>query len=97
MGRGGWGVPGVVDRALESTGGYLLETLRTSRPVMRLPGCPNSIDIHQSVLGCVLSPRTAVKYDFPEDFLKFPNSSKMRTAAKACLTSVMRNVDIKVS
>ena len=28
------------------------------------------MDIHQSVLGCILSPRTAVKYDFPEDFLE---------------------------
>ena len=77
----GEGVPGVVDRALESTGGHLLETLRTSRPVMRLQGAPNSMDIHQSVLGCILSPRTAVKCDFPEDFLEI---SQFKQNADCC-------------
>ena len=64
----GWvGVPGVIDRALESNGGHLLETLRTSRPVMRLPGCPKQYGYPSE---CSLSPRTAVKCDFPEDFLE---------------------------
>ena len=37
----GWvGVPGVVDHALQSTDGHLLEKLHTSRLGMRLPGCP---------------------------------------------------------
>ena len=40
VGRGGWGAPGAVDHALQSTGGHLLEKLRTSRLGMRLPGCP---------------------------------------------------------
>ena len=55
------------------------------------------MDIHQSVLGCILTPRTAVKYDFPEDFLEIPNLSEMLTDTNACLTSVMKNVDTKVS
>ena len=54
-------------------------------------GVLNSMDIHQSVLGCILTPRTAVKYDFPEDFLEISHSSKMWTATKACLTSVTKN------
>ena len=37
------------------------------------------------------------KYAFPEDFLEISHSSKMRTAAKACLTPVTKNADAKVS
>jgi hypothetical protein len=39
------------------------------------------MDIHQSVLGCILSPRTAVKYDFPEDFLEI---SQFKQNADCC-------------
>ena len=31
-------------------------------------GVLNSMDIHHSVLDCIVTPRTAVKYGFPEDF-----------------------------
>ena len=55
------------------------------------------MDIHQSVLGCILSPRTAVKCDFPEDFLEISHSSKMWTDTEACLTSVTKNVDTEVA
>ena len=40
VGRGGWGVPGVGHRALQSTDGHLLEKMRTSRLGMWLAGCP---------------------------------------------------------
>ena len=33
-------------------------------------GVVNRMEIQQSVLGCVLAPRTGAKYSFPEDFLE---------------------------
>ena len=60
-------------------------------------GVLNSLDIHQNVLGCIVTPRTAVKYAFPEDFLEISQSSKMWTDTEACLTSVTKNMDTKVS
>ena len=74
------GVPGVVDRALQSTGGHLLESAPPD-PECGCQGAPNSMDIHQSVLGCILSPRTAVKCDFPEDFLEI---SQFKQNADCC-------------
>ena len=60
-------------------------------------GVLNSMDIHQSVLGCILTPNTAVKNAFTEDFLEIFHSSKMWTDTEACLTSVTKNVDTEVS
>ena len=60
-------------------------------------GVLNSMDIHHSVLDCIVTPRTAVKYGFPEDFLEISHSSKMWTDTEACLTSVTKNVDTEVS
>ena len=91
------GIPGVGDRALQSTGGHLLEKCVPPDSECGCQGVLNSMDIHQSVLGCILTPRTAVKLAFPEDFLEISHSSKMWTATKACLTSVTKNADTKVS
>ena len=44
-------------------------------------GVLNSMDIHQSVLGCIITPRTAVKYGFPEDFLEI---SQFKQNADCC-------------
>ena len=47
------------------------------------------MDIHQSVPGYIVTPKTAVKYIFPEDFLEISQSSKMWTAAEACLAEII--------
>ena len=42
-------------------------------------GVLNSMDVHRSVLGSVVTPRTAVKCSFPEVFLEISHSGKMWT------------------